>query len=402
MIEDSWARIVAWCEQHAPEAVRTLRPRAGEEALTAAEVASGCEWPEDLRRWYRLHDGCREYPYSVLLAPWMPLPLAGVVEEVRHQADLLADLVSMPWADPEAVERSRTEPAGVVPAGFLPSFVPIAVDLQGGTLYVDTRPGHWSGCVTEYGDDSGRRWDSVTEMVAEIAEVLEAGGVSGHHRPRTVSGWLEWGIVPGPNREPREGSWIEERELSDEEAVRRLRESQDLLGPEDRFVEPAEPAEEKASEPQPQDTDPVPGFEPDTVLLEAVLAEIGRNPTVSKVCDLPLGRLDALFCANQGAPSGFLSSVLFGWGVEEEPLVRLDSAMTYQLVGHEEQYSAVDRGAAAAVEALRMPLVGLGSEGAHLLDLSPGELVRRYADCSVAYYRDGQTELDFFGWSQDH
>ena len=82
--------------------------------------------------------------------------------------------------------------------------------------------------------------------------------------------------------------------------------------------------------------------------------------------------------------------------------MRLDGAMTYQLVGDEGQYSAVDRGAAAAVEALRMPLVGLGSEGAHLLDLSPGALVRRYADWSVAYYRDDQTELNFFEWSRDH
>ena len=368
--------------------------------MAAAEAASGCEWPEDLRRWYRLHDGCREYPYSVLLAPWMPLPLAGIVKEVRHQADLLADLARMPWADPEALERSRTAPAGVVPVGFLSSFIPIAVDLQGGILYVDTRPGRWSGCVTESNDGSGRRWDSVTEMLAEIADVLEEGGVSGYCRRMTVSGWLEWKLVPGPNREPREGSWIEEPELSDEEAVRRLRESLDRPGPEDWFAETLEPAAEAAAEPD--ETEPVLGFEPDTVLLEAVVAEIDRNPVAERVRDLPLSRLDALFWANHGAPSGFLSSVLFRWGVEEGSLVRLDGAMTYQLVGDEGQYSAVDRGAAAAVEALRMPLVGLGSEGAHLLDLSPGALVRRYADWGMAYYRDGQTELNFFEWSRGH
>lgn len=340
----------------------------------------------------------------MLLAPWMPLPLTGVVEEARRQADGSADLASMPWADPEALERSRAEPAGVVPAAFLPSFVPIAVDLQGGTLYVDTRPGPWSGCVVEYGDDSGRRWDSVTEMVAEIADVLEAGGVSGHCRPRTVSGWLEWEIVPGPNREPREGSWIEEPELSDEEAIRRLRESQDLPGPEDWPAEPAEPAEiaEETASVSDSEGEPVAGFEPDPVLLAAVLAEIERNPVVERMRDLPLGRLDALFWANHGAPSGFLSSILFRWGVEEESLTRLDSAMTYQLVGDAEQYSALDRGAAAAVEALRMPLVGSGSEGAHLLDLPPGELVRRYAQWSVAYYREEQTKRNFFEWSQEY
>ncbi|MFD0481397.1 hypothetical protein ACFQ46_02225 [Kineococcus sp. GCM10028916] len=80
----------------------------------------------------------------------------------------------------------------------------------------------------------------------------------------------------------------------------------------------------------------------------------------------------------------------------------LDATTTYHLVGEESRCSAVDRGAAADVEALRMPHVGMDSEGEHLLDLSPGELVRRYADWSVAYYREQQTQLNFFKWSRDH
>lgn len=401
MIGESWARIVGWCEQHAPEVVRTLRPPAGEEALAAAEAATGCEWPEDLRQWYRLHDGCREYPYSLLLAPWMPLPLEGIVQEARRLAALQADLDRMPWADPHAVERSGREPAGVVAAGFLSTSVPVAVDLQEGTLFVDTRPGRWSGCVTEREGADGRRWDSVTEMLGEIADVLEGGGTSGHLRATTVSRWLEWEHVPGPDREPREGSWPQEPEMSDEEAVARLRESQEPSATWDWSSElVAGEVEVEGPAGVPAEVEVSPGFEPDRVLLAAVLAEIDRNPVVEKVRDLPLGRLDALSWATQGAQSGVLASVLTRWGVDARSLVRVDGAMAYHLVG-EGPYTAVDRGAGAALEALRLPLLNREPEGEALRDLSPGEFVDRWAEWAEAHHGDEEVSVDFLAWSRN-
>jgi cell wall assembly regulator SMI1 len=223
VVEESWSRIVTWCQQHAPEAVRSLRPAAGPEALAAAEVATGCVWPGQLRCWYEQHDGCQDYPYSLLLGPWMPLPLAGVVQEHRALLQRQVHALRSPYAEPDDaqnLQEASRQPAGMVPSGFLPSFVPVAVNLDGGVLCVDTRPGPWSGCISVLGDEDGRWWDSVEEMLSETADVLEQGGLLDCYRPVSVSGYLEWQLVPGPGREPRDGSFPEEAEPSEEDLAR--------------------------------------------------------------------------------------------------------------------------------------------------------------------------------------
>lgn len=373
----------------------------------------GCRWPEQLRHWYQLHDGCQEYPYSLLLGPWMPLPLAGVVQEHRAQLQRQANALRSPYADPDDAQRMReaaTQPAGMVPPGFLPSFVPIAVNLDGGVLYVDTRPGPWSGCITGLGDQDGRQWDGVEQMLSEIAAVLEQGALLGSYRPVSVSGFLEWQLVPGSGREPRDGSFPAEDETSDEdidgwvEAARRRRDEGD--DPDD----PDDP--DLAIEPETdltggtgdvdgtiQEEEPVPRWEPVPPSREAVLADVHRYPAPARVGEVSVSRLDALWGASMGGPRGFLAGVLGQWGVAEELLLQLDDLSSYHLGINNDEYGPADRGASIVVEALRDPLLDPGYGESRLLEFSLAEFVAGQVRWRQECYRDGQFTQGFTEWS---
>ncbi|WP_380172228.1 SMI1/KNR4 family protein [Kineococcus sp. DHX-1] len=410
VVAESWSRVVTWCEQHAPEAVRSLRAPAGPDALAAAEAATGCAWPEQLRRWYQLHDGCQEYPHSLLLGPWMPLPLAGVVQEHQALLQRQAHLLRSPYAetaDVQNLQEATAQPAGTVPPGFLPSFIPIAVNLYDGVLYVDTRPGPWSGCISVLGDQDGRWWDSVEEMLSETAGVLEQAGQLNCYRPVSVSGYLEWQLMPGPGRQARDGSFPQEEEPSEEdvarwvEAARRRRAGDDDNDP-TTDLRPDETGSAVdvigAEQEEHEDEEPAPRWEPVPASREAVLAEVHRYPAPARVGEVPVSRLDALWSVSMGGPSGFLAGVLASWGVSEELLLQLDASSSYHLGIDDDGYGPADRGASIAVEALRGPLLDPGYGQSRLLELSPAEFVAGQVRWRQDCYREGQFTQGFDEW----
>ncbi|MGW5435391.1 hypothetical protein [Nocardia asteroides] len=126
--------------------------------------------------------------------------------------DLLAidrsEQVRTLWLDLGADQRQRfpefaaqfdpaalgTEPAGTASELFLPEFVPVA-DRDGTTLYVDTRSGNLSGCVSAYsaeGAGEGALWTSITAMFTALADSLEKGTVLLGARPVILDNTLVW------------------------------------------------------------------------------------------------------------------------------------------------------------------------------------------------------------------
>ncbi|MFC9664635.1 hypothetical protein ACFVJ5_30760 [Nocardia sp. NPDC127606] len=126
--------------------------------------------------------------------------------------DLLAiersEQVRTLWLDLGADQRQRypdfaaefdpvtlsAEPAGKASELFLPEFVPVA-DRDGTTLFVDTRSGHLSGCVSAYsaqGAGEGALWTSVTAMFAALADSLEEGTILLDARPVVRDNSLVW------------------------------------------------------------------------------------------------------------------------------------------------------------------------------------------------------------------
>ncbi|MBT0772787.1 SMI1/KNR4 family protein [Kineosporia sp. J2-2] len=190
-VERSWATIMDWCRVNAPVSAGLVRPPAGEAALRAAQQVMPRPWPDDLRRWYQLHDGVDELPF--LLPGYAPLSLEQIVGDWRTYQGLYAE-ADHDWV----VDAYEAQDAGTPSGGFLPSFVPFAGDGAGWGLYVDTRPGPHHGCVTEFQkDDDGRpglRWPSIERMLRDVADSLLHGRSIVRDRPRVTNGELDWGL----------------------------------------------------------------------------------------------------------------------------------------------------------------------------------------------------------------
>ncbi|MEV4158080.1 SMI1/KNR4 family protein [Nocardia salmonicida] len=138
--------------------------------------------------------------------------VSGYLPTLMPGYDLLAiertEQIRALWLDLGADQRQRNpefaaefdpatlsaEPAGTASELFLPEFVPVA-DRDGTTLFVDTRSGNLSGCVSAYSaEGAGERalWTSVTAMFAALADSLEEGTILLGARPVVRDNTLVW------------------------------------------------------------------------------------------------------------------------------------------------------------------------------------------------------------------
>jgi cell wall assembly regulator SMI1 len=197
-VEESWRRIVTWLDAHAPQTGAGIQPPAGEVELSAAEAAFPRPWPDDLRRWYGLHNGAssRQLFTGALPGYAQLLSLQQVAEASRGYEEIfdeVGDEYEDVFDDPATLDQA---PAGEMAGRFLRSWVPIAEDGTACTMFVDCRSGERSGCVTlferEDADGGGQAWASVEAMLSDIADALERGRTCGGWRPRVNDGVLEW------------------------------------------------------------------------------------------------------------------------------------------------------------------------------------------------------------------
>jgi cell wall assembly regulator SMI1 len=197
-VEESWRRIVTWLNAHAAQTAAGIQPPAGETELSAAEAAFPRPWPDDLRQWYRLHNGAssRQLFTGVLPGYAQLLSLQQMTEASRGYEEIfdeVADEYEDVFDDPSTLDQA---PAGEMAGRFLRSWVPIAEDGTACTMFVDGRSGKRSGCVTlferEEADGGGPTWASVEAMLADVADALERERTCGGWRPRVNNGVLEW------------------------------------------------------------------------------------------------------------------------------------------------------------------------------------------------------------------
>lgn len=190
-VEANWARIIKWCEQHAPTTPTRLLPPAELEVVRVAETATGQTWPEQLRRWFALHDGgFTEYPVPLVVPSNEPLSVARTVQ--------IHELLAREWQDMTddlgGTVALMAEPAGSEIETYLPAFIPIGDTGRGDYLAVDTRGGGRSGCVVEFFNEGGTtlRWDSIEAMLDCTASALEQGTDCAGWVPLVEDGVLSW------------------------------------------------------------------------------------------------------------------------------------------------------------------------------------------------------------------
>lgn len=180
-VAQQWARVAVWLATH------TATPHLGGAGTTGAEVASaatasGVQWPAELVELCGLHQGVDG------LLPQMRLLAAGEVPVLHHR--LAGPLTA------SAGGRAGRADAGEIAWKFLPQFIPFAHG-QDGTLFIDTRPGALSGCVSLYvpidHDTFGARWRSPSAMLTDLAHSLETGTPFDQaHRPVVHDRALVW------------------------------------------------------------------------------------------------------------------------------------------------------------------------------------------------------------------
>ncbi|WP_024794347.1 SMI1/KNR4 family protein [Tomitella biformata] len=187
-----WSRIAEWMGENLP-AVPIVG--ADPDRIARAEAATGVKWPAEL---IELFEDVNGLPLDSS-APILPGHGFFDLDRMLGERQMMLDVASRlddGWLREEAVGSQAGDTAGMI----LPEFIPIA-GLDNYYLFVDTRPGELSGCVTEFADEgadgSGPRWLSISAMLADLANSLETGEVfAWGMKPMIVDGMLEWRYEP--------------------------------------------------------------------------------------------------------------------------------------------------------------------------------------------------------------
>ena len=184
-MNEAWQRIAAWCERYAPELLAGLNPGATDTEIADAEAHLGVTFPDDLREFYRLHDGQSETGYSPLPAgDWLSL------SRVCGEWDVWQDLQREGHFD----NAEGVPDTGVRPDWWNAGWVPLTHDGGGNHYCADFAPTEEgvTGQIIEFWHDEGSRdvvAPSLTAWLSDVADGLESGALV--YSPETYGGIVE-------------------------------------------------------------------------------------------------------------------------------------------------------------------------------------------------------------------
>ncbi|MCA1218138.1 SMI1/KNR4 family protein [Streptomyces sp. 8L] len=191
-VADAWQRIETWLNQNAPATMDTLRPGASEDGLAEIQRAIGVRIPAELKALWRHSAGVSAEPgrdVAYLLGEWAPMHFDGIIQIY------------------ERFMSSQQQPGSEDFLIWRPAWIPFAAidasDCAAGLL-LDAETGeiwHWD----RYGDRSPK-FESLTVYLEEMADILEAPGLSNGAKPGLLNGALVWGPPVDVNQAAH---WIE-------------------------------------------------------------------------------------------------------------------------------------------------------------------------------------------------
>ncbi|ONF73148.1 SMI1/KNR4 family protein [Amycolatopsis keratiniphila] len=175
-VNQLWQQIMNLLREHAPAAAREIRLPGPADDIRELQRLVGLTLPDDLVGWWTLMDGIvdRYDQRAGDLVPPAFVPLA--VRRVREEYQRLSESTATDptCCGPGQMHQSQ---AGDDGGPFCTALVPICRDITGTTLCVDLRPGTDHGMIMMMAPGDGfsaTHWGSVTEMLGEIAERLDA------------------------------------------------------------------------------------------------------------------------------------------------------------------------------------------------------------------------------------
>jgi cell wall assembly regulator SMI1 len=172
-----WSRIESWLRKNWPEALAKVRPGAAEPEIAATERLLGLILPEEVRCFYRLHDGTDDAGLFPSFDRWdemafSPLPL----REARTAWENWKTLVD----GGEFADQASEPAAGIRADWWNRGWMPIASNGAGDSQCIDMAPteGGTAGQVISMWHESGAREclaTSLTDYLHRIADGLELG-----------------------------------------------------------------------------------------------------------------------------------------------------------------------------------------------------------------------------------
>lgn len=177
-ISATWQRIETWLSHNAPQVTPGLAPGATDAQIAATERTLGVILPEEVRAFYRIHDGQRTDRSlgGVVGGVFAPggdfLSLARIVDEWTVWKDLLdSGAFDGIWSDPQP---------GIKPDWWNPRWIPITYDGSGNhfCLDLDPAPGGTAGQIITMWHDGGEREvmaASFIDWLTQLADEYERG-----------------------------------------------------------------------------------------------------------------------------------------------------------------------------------------------------------------------------------
>jgi cell wall assembly regulator SMI1 len=189
-VRAAWARLMGEAQRVAPRSAAAVRPP----GPWAEPAGLPVPLSEDLRTWFRLHDGCGQHFDGEILPFSWPLSLSEAVKNTLMIREI--------WQTSDFGQESLAEAgevAGISEGVWLDHYVLISADGSGGGLLVDQRPGPLHGCVQWWDKvDADHAADIVAGSVAElcdaVASALTTGAEVGGWVPVPGDGLLEWEV----------------------------------------------------------------------------------------------------------------------------------------------------------------------------------------------------------------
>ncbi|RSS57416.1 SMI1/KNR4 family protein [Streptomyces sp. WAC01280] len=195
-IADAWQRITRWLQHNAPDSHAALRRGGSSNGIAALEGDLGIRVPADLRALWLLNagddgvDGAGCLPGNQTL-----MPLDTVASFYRQQMDAQAH------QDVLNARRSEYDRVTVWNAAWIPVVSYGATDRTSG-LYLDSATGYL-GRWSRYNEGAGDQLDTLATYLEEVADMLEAPGLSTRDKPGLVGGTLVWRSRIDPAQEDR-------------------------------------------------------------------------------------------------------------------------------------------------------------------------------------------------------
>jgi cell wall assembly regulator SMI1 len=170
-VTDSWTRIEAWLERHAPGTFAALSSPAERPAIAAAEEVIGLPFPEALAESLLRHNGSND---RTLLPPFYSLVDTSSIADTWEGCMLI-------HGEGDEDDEEEGDPGTGSGPWWHPRWIPFARDASGNYLIIDQRhnrpPGrigdrdHETGCVVR----PHPMWASLPALLEATATALETG-----------------------------------------------------------------------------------------------------------------------------------------------------------------------------------------------------------------------------------